>query len=86
MPDIKVCTANWTAVHGSTFKWHNVSQQDAASVTQITGSNWPFTSPSPINLNPGEKLDCGLIQAPGTYQYNSNPCSTLGNPKTVIIS
>jgi hypothetical protein len=71
MAEVLVCNSNWNGV--KTF-------------TQNGTNPWPFTLSSPFTVNAGSKLDCGLIGQAGTYTYNSGPCPSAGNPKTVIIS
>ncbi len=86
MADVLVCKDQWNGVKKQDFNWHNNSNTDTVQITQVTGSTWPFSLPSPITVNPSSKVACSLINQAGTYPYNSAPCSTLGNPKNVIIT
>lgn len=86
MADVLVCKSNWNGVKSESFNWHNTDQTSTVEITQDGTSAWPFGSPSPISVGPSSKVACTLTDTPGTYTYLSNPCSTLGNPKTVIIT
>jgi hypothetical protein len=86
MAEVLVCNSNWNGVKNETFKWHNPDRSNNVTFTQNGTNPWPFTLSSPFTVNAGSKLDCGLIGQAGTYTYNSGPCPSAGNPKTVIIS
>ena len=85
MADIPVCHDNWNGVKNENFNWNNNSSS-TVTISQDGNSTWPFGTPSPITVPPHSKVACTLISNPGTYCYNANPCSTLGNPKNVIIT
>jgi hypothetical protein len=85
MADVLVCKDNWNGVKDESFNWHN-NTGTAVSITQNGNATWPFTSASPINVPANSRVACGLIGTSGTYTYDSGPCTTLGNPKTIIIS
>lgn len=85
MADVLVCKDQWNGVKKEQFNWHN-NTPNTVQITQVAGSTWPFTLSSPITVNPNSKVACGLIDQTGTFPYTAAPCSTLGNPKNVIIT
>jgi hypothetical protein len=95
MANVKVCEGQWNGVKNESFTWTNDDTTNDAIISQDGTTTWPFTTPtvSPYTLtvpkkttSPG-KLPCQLKDlAPGSYTYNSGPCPTEGNPKTVIIT
>jgi hypothetical protein len=94
MANVKVCKENWNGVQHASFTWTNDDPQNDVIISQDGTNTWPFTTPTmpPYQLTVPKKsngpgtLNCQLINATGTYTYNSDPCVTLGNPKTVIIT
>ena len=94
MANVKVCSGTWNGVKHATFTWTNDDSKNDVIISQDRSSPWPFTTPTapPYSLTVPKKssgpgrLDCQLINSTGTYYYNSSPCDTLGNPKTVIIT
>jgi hypothetical protein len=94
MANVKVCDGNWNGVKGQYFTWVNDDDENDAIISQAGSNPWPFTTPSskpytltvPMKTTSPGTLDCQLIDQPDTYYYDSNPCDTLGNPKTVIIT
>jgi hypothetical protein len=84
MQGIPVCTDEWNGKRKETFEWIPDPKNDV-TITQV-GSSWPFTLPSGFTVYAGQKLQCGLVDKPNRYNYAANPCKTLGNPKTVVIS
>jgi hypothetical protein len=85
MREIPVCTDSWNGKHGEVFIWHNPDSTTEVTISEVA-SPWPFTLPSPIQIPAGAKRQCGLGSTPGRCHYNSSPCTTKGNPKTVIIA
>jgi hypothetical protein len=86
LPDVAVCTQQWSGGGGSGFNWHN-NLTAPALITQDGNKTWPFTTlQNSITVPTGQRLSCGLITQPGTYTYNVSPCLTEGNPRTVIIT
>ena len=94
MANVKVCHGNWNGVKNERFTWINDDPTNDVIISQNGTSTWPFTTPtvSPFSLTVPKKsnrpgtLACQLISTAGTYTYNSGPCPTRGNPKTVIIT
>ena len=94
MANVKVCDGQWNGVKNQSFTWTNDDSKSDAIISQDGSNTWPFTTPTspPYTLTVPKKttgpgtLACALISTAGTYSYNSNPCSMLGNPKTVIIT
>jgi hypothetical protein len=84
MAEIPVCRDNWNGVKDENFTWNN-NTGSTVTISQNGNATWPFVPSSPITITAHAKLDCQLINSAGTYTYNANPCSTLGNPKNVII-
>ena len=94
MANVKACGGNWNGVQDESFTWTNDDTTNAVVISQDGNNTWPFTTPTvlPFTLTVPRKttspgtLACQLISTPSTYPYNSAPCPTEGNPKTVIIS
>jgi hypothetical protein len=95
MANVKVCDGKWNGVKNESFTWTNHDTTSAVVISQDGNTTWPFTTPtvSPYTLTVARKttspgtLPCQLKDlAPGSYTYNSAPCPTRGNPKTVIIT
>ena len=84
MAEVGVCKDNWNGVKNEQFTWNN-STGNNVTFTQDGNNPWPFTLASGFTVNAHSKLDCGLVGVAGRYCYNSNPCPSLGNPKTVVI-
>jgi len=83
MKVVEVCTGKWYGKRKEQFEWHNPDQKNDATIEKF--GEWPFTLPSKIIVPAGAKLQCGLKDKAGSYEYNVNPCKMLGNPKTVVI-
>src|SRR6516225_9901544 len=86
--NVNVCaTTQWTAPAGTMFIWDNTTGGNV-TVSQSGNSTFPFVATpgqNSIVIPPG--LHSGqLISTKGTFPYNSDPCSGLGNPKTVVIT
>ena len=94
MANVKVCAGQWNGVKNESFTWINDDTQNDVFISQDGTKTWPFTTPTspPYTLTVPKKvtspgtLACQLIGTANTYSYNSGPCTTRGNPKTVIIS
>ncbi len=94
MANVKVCKDNWDGVQHENFTWTNDDTLNDVVISQNGTSTWPFTTPTapPYTLTVPKKsgspgtLACQLINSSGTFTYNAGPCTTLGNPKTVIIT
>lgn len=93
MANVKVCAGQWNGVKNESFTWINDFDVDVV-ISQDGNSTWPFTTPAtkPFSLtvpkkSDGGKLPCQLKDLPpNNYTYDSGPCPTKVNPKTVIIS
>jgi len=94
MANVKACAGQWNGVKKQSFTWTNDDTLNDVIISQDGTTTWPFTTPTspPYTLTVPKKttspgtLGCELINSSGRYTYNSNPCTMLGNPKTVIIT
>jgi hypothetical protein len=92
MANVKVCQDQWNGVKKEKFTWTNESDEDVI-ISQNGTATWPFTTPAnpPYSLKVLKKSEGGTLPCelkdltPGPYTYNSGPCLTKGNPKTVIL-
>lgn len=84
MAEVGVCKDNWNGVKNEQFTWNNSTGQNV-TFTQDGNNTWPFTLQPGFTVPAKSKLNCGLIGVANTYQYNSGPCTSEGNPKTVVI-
>ena len=87
--NVDVCaTTNWSQPASAYFTFVNAT--GAPVTVSQNGSNNPFPFVVPGGATsfsvPVGQFAARLISKPNTYTYNTGPCPTEGNPKTVVIT
>lgn len=93
MRDIKICTQKWAGKRNEDFNFDATNAVHDVTISKVGRRKFPFKGSPPITVTTGTKKSSTLIDKPGNYIYQAEPCGRRGkskppppgNPKSVVI-